>query len=227
MTLVKKPISRVSRTKEAARESYNRLSRWYDLIAGSSEWKFVQAGLDLLDASEGEVGLDLGFGTGRSVLAIAEAVGTTGHVYGMDLSEGMYQLALKRVAKAGFVDRVTLRCGDAAKLAFEDEFFDAVFMSFTLELFDTPEIPIVLAGCKRVLKKGGRIAIVSMVKKAEESFAVRSYERVRTWLPNYMDCRPIYVGESVESAGFRILEKGERQMWGLPVAIILAGKSAA
>lgn len=89
MSEEKKPISRVTRSKDAAKTSYDRMSKWYDLIAGTSEWKFVQVGLDLLDPKEGEVVLDIGFGTGKSVLAISQTVGPTGRVYGLDLSEGM------------------------------------------------------------------------------------------------------------------------------------------
>jgi ubiquinone/menaquinone biosynthesis C-methylase UbiE len=221
----KTQIRRVIRSKDVAKASYDRMSKWYDLIAGTSEWKFVKAGLDLLSATDGEVVLDIGFGTGKSVLAIARAVGETGHVYGLDLSEGMHSIASDRMDKAGLSERVDLRIGDAAMLPFEDDFFDAVFMSFTLELFDTPEIPVVLQECNRVLRSGARIVVVSMSKKREKGVAVKLYEWAHGRLPNYVDCRPIYVSESLSEAGFRISEKIEMKMWGLPVDAILANKA--
>ena len=217
-------ISRVTRSKESARVSYNRMSKWYDWIAGSSEWKFVEVGLELLKASEGEKILDIGYGTGRSVLAMAQSVGETGYVFGIDLSEGMYSLARSRLERAGLTDRVDLRCGDAARLPYEDENFDAVFSSFTLELFDTPEIPMVLGECYRVLQGGKRIVVVSMAKKVQDSLAVKLYEWAHEEIPNYADCRPIYVSESISEAGFKISEVKELSMWGLPVDIVLASK---
>ena len=53
----------------------------------------------------------------------------------------MMRVAEKRLARAGLSERVELRRGDATELPFEDNRFDASFMSFTLELFDTPTYP--------------------------------------------------------------------------------------
>jgi demethylmenaquinone methyltransferase/2-methoxy-6-polyprenyl-1,4-benzoquinol methylase len=213
-------ISRVTRSKAAAKASYDRISPWYDFIAGSSEWKFVEVGLNLLDAAKGESILEIGYGTGKSVLALAQAVGETGCVCGIDISEGMYRIANARVQKSGFSETVELKCGDAARLPYDEAAFDAVFMSFTLELFDTPEIPVVLHECRRVLKRDGRIVVVSMAKRTVDSMAVRIYEWFHERLPTYVDCRPIYLARALSEAGFRVLEKIEMRMWGLPVDLI-------
>jgi len=86
-------ISRVNRSKEAARTSYNQMSRWYDLISGASERKFCDEGLQTLKAKNGETILEIGFGTGHSLLELASCVGGSGHIHGIDLSEGMLAIA--------------------------------------------------------------------------------------------------------------------------------------
>lgn len=217
-------VSRVTRSKAVAKASYDRMSRWYDMIASTSEWKFVKVGLDLLDVTEGEIVLDIGYGTGKSVVTLAQAVGEAGRIFGIDISEGMYRIARNRVREAGYLERVDLRCGDAAKLPFNDDSFDSIFSSFTLELFDTPEIPVVLQECQRVLRTLGRIVVVSMSKKSEDSLAVKLYEWAHERIPNYVDCRPIYVAKVMAEAGFHIVEKIEMKMWGLPVDAILGEK---
>ncbi|MCC6300484.1 MAG: methyltransferase domain-containing protein [Anaerolineales bacterium] len=218
-------VSRVNRSKDAARDSYNRLSGWYDVVAGSTEKKYRDWGLEKLSAQPGEKILEIGFGTGHCLLQLAQAVGQSGRVTGVDISDGMLGIARERLQKAGMGERVDLRLGDAADLNFiEAGSLDGVFMSFTLELFDNPEIPRVLDECRRILKTGGRLAVVSMTKNDPPGIPVRIYEWFHNVVPNYADCRPIFARQSMEASGFKIEAESVSLMWGLPVQIVLGRK---
>ena len=215
-------ISRVVRSKDAAKASYNRMSKFYDLLAGESEKKYKDIGLQFLGVQPGETVLEIGFGTGKTLVPLARSVGATGKVVGLDISEGMLAVAAERLRKAGISDRVELKCGDAADLAFPDQSFEAVFLCFTLELFDTPEIPLVLKECRRVLHPDGRICVVGMSKKGQPNLMTGLYDWAHKKIPNYVDCRPIHIQESLEAAGFKSTKVKVMVMWGLPVEIILA-----
>jgi ubiquinone/menaquinone biosynthesis C-methylase UbiE len=217
-------ISRVKRSKETARASYNRMSRFYDLLTGSSEQKYKDLGLALLQLQPGEKVLEIGFGTGKSLIPLARGVGESGQVFGVDLSEGMAKAAARRLEQAGLAERIRLSCGDAAQLAQPEASLEAIFLCFTLELFDTPEIPQVLAECRRVLKPGGRMVVVAMSKKGHFNLMTRLYDWAHEKWPAWVDCRPIYVEASLQEAGFNIQKSLTLPMWGLPVEIIVAEK---
>lgn len=219
-------ICRVRRSKAEARSAYNRLSRWYDILAGSAERTYMELGLGMLGATKGERILEVGCGTGHAVLALAQAVGSEGKVYAIDLSERMCAVTRARIDATHLTPRVELKCGDASRLPFAPELVDGVFMSFTLELFDTPEIPRVLRECRRVLRDRGRLCVVAMSKQDKATVMVRLYEWFHDMFPKYADCRPIFVEQVLKEAGFRSLAAKEYSMWGLPVATVLAEKSA-
>jgi len=216
-------ISAVLRTKQEAKENYNKISRWYDIFS-LPERKYIEIGLQRLNAKEKERILEIGFGTGNSIIELAKSVGNQGKVYGVDISETMNQITKSKIEKAGLSDRVFLKCEDATKQPFKNDFLDGIFMSFTLELFDLPEIPIVLNECNRVLKPKGRISIVAMSRPEKLNIVTKIYEWSHRKFPKYIDCRPIQVKQSVEDAGFQIIDSAEMMMWGLPVAIVLANK---
>jgi ubiquinone/menaquinone biosynthesis C-methylase UbiE len=217
-----KPISRVIRTKVEAKVSYDKMSGFYDLLAGIAEKNIKEAGLQKLTVKNGEVVLEIGYGTGQSIIALAKMVGVSGKVCGIDLSEGMYRVAKSKVEKARSLERVDLICGDAAELPYDENSFNAIFTSFTLELFDTPEIPIILQQCRRVLYPGGRICVVVMAKRKESNLMVTLYEWVHEKFPRYADCRPIYAQKALVENGFDIESVTEMSLFGLPVDIILA-----
>jgi len=215
------PILPVTRSKAQARASYDRLSRWYDLLAGSAEQRYKTAGLQLLDARPGERILEIGFGTGACLVPLAEAVGPAGRVNGIDLSPGMLAVARHKLEKAGLSGRVELTSGDAARLPYPEASFDAAFISFTLELFDTPEIPVVLAEIRRVLRAGGRLGLAAMVIRGG-GWMLKLYEWTHRHFETYADCRPIHARQSLETAGFRITAHRQMSMFGLPVDVLLA-----
>jgi demethylmenaquinone methyltransferase/2-methoxy-6-polyprenyl-1,4-benzoquinol methylase len=216
-------ISRVNRTKIEARQAYNRLSGIYDLLAGSSEFKFTLVGLEMLGIQPGERVLEIGCGTGKAVVALTTQVGEGGKVIGIDLSRGMLEQCRHRLVKAGS-DRTSLLEGDGASLPFKNESFNKVFLSFTLELFDTPEIPIVLNECLRVLQNGGLLGVVALLKSEQPGRIERLYEWFHAKLPSFVDCRPIDGSRLIQETGFWLENKHTELMWWLPVETVIAHK---
>ncbi len=214
-------ISRVKRSKSAAKRAYNRMSHVYDLLAGSSETQFIRLGLEMLSVRAGETVLEIGCGTGK---ALRELCRHAGRVYGLDLSPGMLQVARERLSIDGLECRAHLLNGDGSALPYANQAFSALFMSFTLELFDTPEIPFVLAECHRVLQPGGRLGVVAMLKSDPPERIIRLYEWFHEHFPTYVDCRPIDAEGMIQVAGFRVETSQVRSMWGLPVELLIARK---
>jgi len=211
----------VSRTKKEARESYDRISRFYDYTEGIFEKKSINIALEHLNIKEGEVVLEIGFGTGNALIKIAECIGKSGLVYGIDISPKMLEKTKRKINKLGLSDRIKFTSGDALKLSYPDKKFNAVFLSFTLELFDTPEIPEILKEIRRVLRPGGRLGIVSLSKDNGRSIFLRLYEWAHKKFPRSIDCRPIFVAYSLENAGFDIRYKKKTKIFFAPLEIVV------
>jgi ubiquinone/menaquinone biosynthesis C-methylase UbiE len=215
----------VSRTKREARQAYDRISRFYDYTLGLLGRKYVRTALKRLSVVEGETVLEIGFGTGHSLKSIAEVIGPAGKVYGIDISSAMIAKTKKRLENGGEVNRVELCCGDATRLPFREGAFDAVFMSFALEVFDTPEIPKVLVEIKRVLKPQGRLGIIDMSKENGKSVFLKAYEWIHNKCPKYLGSRPSYAEQCLIEAGYQTKSKQRIRIFRLPAEIIVAIKA--
>ena len=217
-------VLRVLQSKGETKAYYNKIAKVYDLLAERAERGMREAGTKLLAASPGEKLLEIGFGTGHELVDLARAVRPNGVVCGIDISENMVALAKDLLDREGLSLYARLQCGDAEHLPYECNSLDGVFMSFTLELFDTPEIPRVLTECKRVLRVGGRIVVVAVSKEGKPGRMVRAYEWTHRHFPNLMDCRPIYARRAMEAAGFVVEDSLLEHMW-VPVEIVKAKKA--
>jgi ubiquinone/menaquinone biosynthesis C-methylase UbiE len=216
--------SRVLRSKEDARQTYSRRARWYDWVEGRWERRARTLGLEALKVRAGERVLEIGPGTGRACQVLAEDVGPEGRVYGLDLAEGMLAVTRSRLTRGGWLARVGLIQGDGARLPLTAGVVDVVFMSFVLELFDTPEIPEVLAECRRVLRRGGRFGMVSLFLPERPGLTVALYEAAHRMFPRLLDCRPIPVRQMVARAGFSDVAVQKCSLCGLPV-MVAVGKA--
>lgn len=111
--------------------------------------------LEVLSPRVGECLIDVGCGPGLLVHDLAGEVGRAGRVVGVDTSLPMLQLAERRCADLPQVELVE---GDATNLAADDASFDAA--ACVQVLLYIVDIDKVLGEIHRVLKPGGRIAII-------------------------------------------------------------------
>ncbi len=209
---------------ESNRHFYDRIADAYDFIADSNERAARRAGVEALALKPGEAVLELGFGTGNEVLDLAGLVGPKGKVAGIDISSGMLTVAKRKLAVATPKVTADLRVADARTLPFQDKTFDAVYTSFTLELFPEADIPVVLAEAKRVLKPGGRIGVVSMatVRPGQHTSTLeKTYIWMHRHFPHIVDCRPIDTEAVVRAAGFEIASVRELEIWTMPVRVVV------
>ena len=202
--------------------SYDRLSRYYDWLANGSEGPFRQLGLRLLRPAAGETLLEIGAGTGHGLVALSQAAGATGLACGVYLSAGMCRVAAARLRAAGVREGALLAHGDALRLPFPSARFDAVFMSFTLELFGSAEMGGVMAECRRVLREDGRVGVVALDQAEPANWMTRLYGWAHRRFPTWVDCRPIPVEEILSRHGFRPIAAAAGKMWGLPVKAVVA-----
>lgn len=151
---------------------FDRISGVYDrmnrvMTAGLDQtWR--ERAADRVRLEPGQRALDLCCGTGDLALALAERVGPEGRVTGADFSRPMLELATKKAATDG-VPQVEFEWADALELPYEDESFDAVTISFGAR--NLADLPKGLAEMNRVLKPGGRLAILEITQPRRQPLA--------------------------------------------------------
>lgn len=140
---------------------WSRRERALDLLLGPADI----AGQKALCPSPGEHILDLGCGAGASTLALADAVGTSGHVLGIDVSPDLVAQAKARLLGN---DHVAVIEADAKTYAFEQS-FDAIYSRFGSMFFDDPYAAF--RNLHQAVKPNGRAVFVAWREPARNQWA--------------------------------------------------------
>ena len=100
--------------------------------------------------------LDIATGTGD--FAISASKYTNAKITGIDISQGMLDVGVDKIAKKGLANRIQLQLADSEKLPFQDNSYDAITAGFGVRNFE--DLNKGLAEMYRTLKSGGIIAIL-------------------------------------------------------------------
>jgi arsenite methyltransferase len=146
--------------------------------------------LDSIPWRGDEMVLDVGCGRGLLLVGAARRL-TTGKAIGVDrwvagaLTGNRPEAALENARLEGVQDRVELKDGDVRQLPFADGSFDVAVSNFVVHEVDTPaEREQMFCEIVRVLKPGGRLALVDFIFTSEcvrvlHSIGIADARRVR------------------------------------------------
>lgn len=154
--------------KKSALDKKAQVEQMFDTISGEYDQlnRVISFGADLrwrkkvvryVAEHKGQRLLDIATGTGDLAIAFAQKT-KANEIVGLDLSQGMLNQAIEKVKGRPYADRLRFVKGDSEALAFDDNHFDAVTVSFGVRNFEYLENG--LAEIYRVLRPGGLLVIL-------------------------------------------------------------------
>ncbi len=154
------PIGRVEGKKPAVEAMFNTIAPRYDLLnrvlSGGIDQRWRKRVVaEVLNTSPSRI---LDVATGTADLAIMAARKGVPEVVGVDIAEDMLAVGREKIIRADLEERVTLQRGDAEKLPFSDNQFDAVMVSFGVRNFE--DLDEGLSQIFRVLRPGGQLHVL-------------------------------------------------------------------
>ena len=151
--------------KEQVADMFNNIAGTYDFLN-----HFMSLGIDIiwrkkaineLKANKPKTILDVATGTGDFAFE-ALSILKPEKIMGVDISQGMLDIARQKIAKRNLTAKFEVKRGDSERLPFSDSSFDAVTVAYGVRNFENLEKGI--ADMLRVLKPGGKAVILEFSK---------------------------------------------------------------
>ena len=158
-----KPYSSEGEKARQVEEMFDSIAPAYDFMnramtLGIDRW-WRRVAVKMVGKSHPRRILDVATGTGDFAIGLYNKIHPQ-QVVGIDLSQGMLDVARTKVVKHGLQDAITLQQGDCLALPFNDGDFDAVTVAFGVRNFEH-----LLQGYEqmhRVLAPGGVLCVVEL-----------------------------------------------------------------
>lgn len=151
-------------TKDSLQDLYRKRAGAYDFSAnlyyliGFRETRYRKQAITELKLGSGNTVVEVGCGTGLNFKYLQRALGESGRLIGVDLTDAMLDQARDRIDKNGWQNVELVRC-DAADYAFPKN-INGVISSFALTL--VPEFEAILERASQALDPGGRLVILDL-----------------------------------------------------------------
>jgi arsenite methyltransferase len=192
----------VSALKRNRKMEIKEINSRYSKLADSDCCLSCGGALNYAEPATGEVCADLGSGRGTDVIRMAGAVGETGFVYGIDISDGMLDKARRNALKSG-VSNVSFIQSELEKIALPDDTANLVISNCTLN--HAGDKQAVWNEIYRILKAGGRFVIsdIYATKAIEAKYKNDPVAVAECWAGSVT--RSEYM-QHLETAGFKSVE---------------------
>ena len=146
--------------KGQVKKMFNNISKEYDILN-----RVISFGIDIswrkkivkiLKSKNPSIILDVATGTGD--LAIELVKTNAKKIIGLDISKGMLDVGIDKIKHKNLNNTIEMVIGDSENLKYEDNFFDAVTVSFGVRNFESLDLG--LREIFRVLKPNGSLVIL-------------------------------------------------------------------
>ncbi len=156
--------------KEQVAHMFDTISKNYDglnrVISFGIDVKWRKKVIQLIGKNNPKKILDIATGTGD--LAIMMASLRPEEIVGLDISAGMLEVGKEKIADKNLDKLIQMVLGDSEKIPFEDNYFDAITVSFGVRNFENLDKG--LQEIHRVLKPGGTFAVLETAVPTKTPF---------------------------------------------------------